>query len=218
MKLARVFLIGLFISFLGALPLGTLNITAMQISVSDGIMPAFYFSIGALLVEIIYVRVSLVAMNWVRKQKRLFKWLEWITLLIISALAISSFIAATHPTISENKMLSNTIPRFWIGVLMSAVNPVQIPFWFGWSAILFSKKILQPKTDYFTIYIAGIGIGTFLGNALFILGGQLMAKKLDQNQNILNWIIGGVFAITALIQLWRMISKKDAAEKLETLV
>ena len=65
----------MFISFLGTLPLGTLNVAAMQISVSDGIRPALYFSLGALLVEIIYVRISLVAMDWVQRQQRLFRWL-----------------------------------------------------------------------------------------------------------------------------------------------
>ena len=92
MKLGKIFITGLFISFLGALPLGTLNVAAMQISVTDGIMPAIYFSAGALLVEIVYVRLSLVAMDWVRKQKKLFRWLEWVTLVVIAALAISSLL------------------------------------------------------------------------------------------------------------------------------
>ncbi len=95
MKLFRIFFTGILISFLGTLPLGTLNVAAMQISVTDGVRPAIYFSLGCMLVEIIYVRLSLVAMDWVRKQKAIFRWLQWITLLIIVALAVSSFIAAT---------------------------------------------------------------------------------------------------------------------------
>ncbi|HYE56042.1 MAG TPA: LysE family transporter, partial [Chitinophagaceae bacterium] len=119
-KLLRIFITGLFISFLGTLPLGTMNIAAMQISVSDGLRPALYFAIGVLLIEIGYVRLSLVAMNWIRKQQRLFKTLEWITLLIIVALAISSFVAAADPAVKKNVVLSNTLHRFWLGVFMSA--------------------------------------------------------------------------------------------------
>src|SRR5688572_7547992 len=96
--LARISLTGLFISFLGTLPLGTLNVAAMQISVTDGILPAIYFALGAMVVEIVYVRVSLVAMEWVRKHKRLFALLEWLSLAMIVALAITTFIAASHPT------------------------------------------------------------------------------------------------------------------------
>ena len=90
-KLLRIFFTGMFISFLGSLPLGTLNIAALQISVSDGLMPAFYFAIGALTAEIIYVRLSLIAMDWVQRQTKLFRLLEWVTLAIVVALAVSSF-------------------------------------------------------------------------------------------------------------------------------
>ncbi|NII27951.1 LysE family transporter [Pseudoflavitalea sp. X16] len=215
MKLLRILCTGLFISFLGTLPLGTLNVAAMQISVTDGIRPALYFALGALLVEMVYVRLSLVAMDWVRKQKRLFRWLEWLTLLIITALAITTFVAAAHPSGSgKNVILSSTMHRFFLGITMSAVNPMQIPFWFGWSTVLFTKKVLLPQSDHYNMYILGIGTGTFIGNCIFIYGGHLMLDRLNANENVVNWIIGGIFAITAIIQGWRMWRHKDPAEKL----
>jgi threonine/homoserine/homoserine lactone efflux protein len=196
------------ISFLGTLPLGTLNVAAMQISVSDGIWPALYFSLGALLVEIIYVRISLVAMDWVQRQNRLFRWLEWFTVLIIAALAVSNFVAAASPHAQKNVILSHSIPRFWLGVAMSAINPAQIPFWFGWSSALFAKKLLLPRNDHYNTYIAGIGLGTFLGNSIFIFGGQLIVNRLNANQGLISWIIGGVFAVTAVIMSWRIVRRK----------
>ena len=207
MKLLRIFITGLFISFLGTLPLGTLNISAMQISVSDGVRPAIYFVLGALLVEIAYVRVSLVAMNWVLKHKRLFRWLEWVTVIIIVALAVSSFVAATDPVVKKNVLLSGGIHRFWLGIMMSAVNPVQIPFWFGWSTVLFTKKILQHKNSHYNVYIAGIGTGTFIGNLIFIFGGRFIVDRLNASQQLLQWIIGGIFALTAIIMIWKIMKK-----------
>lgn len=212
MQLLRIFCVGLGISFLGTLPLGTLNVAAMQIAVTDGIRPALAFSLGALLVEICYVRLSLVAMDWVRKQEKLFRLLNWITLVIILALAVSSFIAASHPSGSgKNVILSNTMPRYFLGIFMSAINPVQIPFWFGWSTVLFSRNILQPKASHYNAYICGIGTGTFLGNAIFIFGGRMMVGTLNANMNILNYIIGGVFAVTACIQGWRMMRRSPSS-------
>lgn len=213
--LLRIFFTGMLVSFLGSLPLGTLNIAAMQIAISDGIMPAILFAIGSLLVEIIYVRISLVAMDWVRKQEKLFQILEWVTLAIVLALAVSSFYAALHPSVEKNVILSSTLNRFWLGVIMCAVNPVQIPFWFGWSTVLFTKKILLPRKDHYNTYIIGIGIGTFIGNCIFIFGGLLIANSISNNQHVLNWIIGGVFALTAIIQLWRIFKKKGTVHKLE---
>lgn len=203
------------VSFIGSLPLGTLNIAAMQISVSDGVMAAMLFSFGSLLVEIIYVRISLVAMDWIRKQEKLLKALEWVTLLIVLALAFSSFYAAMHPKVEKNFVLDSPLPKFLLGMVMCAVNPVQIPFWFGWSTVLFTKKVLLPRNDHYNSYIIGIGIGTFIGNCVFIFGGLLIAARINNNQHILNWVVGGIFALTALIQAWRMWRHKGAVHKLE---
>jgi len=205
----------MLVSFLGSLPLGTLNIAAMQISISEGVLSAILFSVGSLLVEVIYVRLSLVAMDWVTKQEKLFRILEWVTLLIVVALAVSSFYAAMHPTHSKNIILSSRLPKLLLGMVMCAVNPVQIPFWFGWSTVLFTKKILLPRKDHYNAYIVGIGLGTFIGNAVFIFGGLLIASKINDNQHILNWVIGGIFAVTAVIQVWRMWRKKDSAHHIE---
>lgn len=205
----------MLVSFLGSLPLGTLNIAAMQISISEGITSAILFSIGSLLSEIIYVRLSLVAMDWIRKQEKIFRILEWVTLAIVLALAASSFYSALHPSQAKSVILtSTTLPYIVLGFVMSAVNPVQIPFWFGWSTVLFTKKILLPRSDHYNAYIVGIGIGTFVGNCVFIFGGLLIASKINNNQHVLNWVIGGIFTITALIQIWKMSRKKDAVHQL----
>ena len=214
-SLVKIFFVGMLVSFLGSLPLGTLNVAAMQIAATDGLYAALMFSIGSLLVEIIYVRISLVAINWIRKQEKIFKVLEWVTLLIVSALAASSFYAAMNPSVEKNIILSSTLPKFLLGASMCALNPVQIPFWFGWSTVLFTKKVLLPRNDHYNLYIIGIGIGTFLGNCVFIFGGRLAADKLSNNQNIMNWVIGGIFAITAIIQLIKIFKHKSISEQID---
>jgi threonine/homoserine/homoserine lactone efflux protein len=178
-------------------------------------MAAIFFSIGSLTAEIIYVRLSLVAMDWIRKQEKIFRILEWVTLAVVLALAATSFYAALHPSVGKNVILSSNLPKVVLGFTMSAVNPVQIPFWFGWSTVLFTKKILLPRNDHYNIYIIGIGIGTFIGNLLFIFGGQFIADKINNNQDILNWVIGGIFLVTAFIQAWKMWRKQDTKHKLD---
>jgi len=92
---------------------------------------------------------------------------------------------------------------------MSALNPVQIPFWFGWSTVLFTKNILQHKNSHYNIYIAGIGSGTFIGNLVFILGGRFIVDVLNTNQKFLHWVIGFIFLITAIILTIKVLRKKD---------
>ena len=213
-KIIKIFSWGLVISFLGSLPLGTLNVAAMQIGIQESITNAMYFSFGSLLVEMIYVRLSLVGIDWVRKQKKLMKAMEWVTLAIILSLAVGSFIAAIkdHGN-TKNVMLQNNMHRFLLGMFMCAINPVQIPFWFGWSTVLFTKKILEPVKAQYNTYIVGIGLGTLMGNAVFIFGGKWMVQKIANSQQYLNWVIGGIFALTAIIQFIKMMRHKDAVSK-----
>ena len=215
MPLVKVFFWGMILSFLGTIPLGTLNVAAMQISVQESVQNAILFSLGSLSVEMVYVRISLVGINWVRKQKKIFRWMEWITLGIVVALAVGSFVAAMQPHHAKNVMLNNNINRFLLGAMLSAISPMQIPFWFGWSTVLFTKNILLPKNSFYNIYIVGIGLGTLLGNCVFIFGGKWIVQKLHGNQNLMNWIIGGIFAVTAVIFLIKILLHKDGMKKIE---
>jgi threonine/homoserine/homoserine lactone efflux protein len=210
----KVFFAGMLVSFIGSLPLGTLNIAAMQISISDGVTAAMFFSLGSLTAEIIYVRMSLVAMDWVRKQDRILKMLDWLTFVVVGLLAVSNFYAATQPEVEKNIILSSSLPKPLLGFIMSAINPVQIPFWFGWSTVLFAKKILVPNAGHYNVYIFGIGLGTFFGNCVFIFGGQWVASSINGNSHIVSWIIGGIFALTALLQLIKIFRRKDTSHQI----
>ena len=138
------------------------------------------------------------------------KIMEWVTLFIIIALAVGSFIAASKSGgAGQNAVLKNNIHRFLLGMMMSAINPAQIPFWFGWSTVLFTKKILLPQKKHYNSYILGIGLGTLLGNSVFIFGGKWLVQRIANSQAYLNWIIGSIFAITAVIQLIKILMQKD---------
>lgn len=215
MPFIRIFFIGMLISCLGTLPLGVLNITAMQLTITKGLYAGLAFSAGALLVEMGYVRLSMVAMDWVRKQVKLIRWLEWFTLVILILLAIGSFLQASATQQGEVATVKHNLPPFVLGVLLSAINPVQIPFWFGWSSVLYSKKVLQPAPRFYYPYILGIGLGTFIGNAVFIFGGRLLVDVLKNKTALIHWVIGGVFVVTAIIQAWKMWKQKDVIHQLE---
>ena len=212
-KYIRIFGWGLVISFLGSLPLGTLNIAAMQLGIYESIQNAMLFSLGSLLIEMVYVRISLVGINWIQKQQRLMDIMQWITFGIIVALACFSFYAAMQTTSNAanqgtNPYLNINVNRFLLGMGLCAINPVQIPFWFGWSTVLFSKKILEPINQQYNFYIFGIGLGTLAGNCIFIFGGKWLVSRIANSQQYLNWVIGSIFAITALITLYKILRKK----------
>jgi threonine/homoserine/homoserine lactone efflux protein len=208
-KLLRIFGWGMMISFLGSLPLGTLNVAAMQLGIQEGVKSALLFSIGSMLVEMIYVRISLIGIDWIRKQEKLMKAMQWITFGIVVALAIGSFMAAMKGgENAKNPVLDNNVNRFILGAIGCAINPIVIVFWFGWSTVLFTKKILLPINSQYNSYVVGVGIGAFAGNCVFIFGGKWIADSIADSQKYMNWFIGGIFTVTALITLWKILRKK----------
>ena len=199
---------GCGISWLGTLPLGTLNVAAMQVSVSEGLLQGIFFSLGVAFVEVLYVRLSVVGIKWIMKRARLLYYLEWAAVVIVLLLAAGSFWAAFQQEEEKSFLLKTNLPNFLLGISLSAINPMQIPFWFGWTTVLFSRKILADRADYYNAYTAGIGMGTILGLMVFVFGGAIMVKKLNAGQSTINLVIGGVFALTALILIFRILTKK----------
>lgn len=200
---------GMLISFLGQIPLGNMNITSTQLSVQEGFKQAWKFGLGIALVEVIYLRLALTGMDWIVQHPMLFLVMGWLTVVLFLTLGIISFITAKIE--KENKkglLLQSNINRFVLGLSMSAVNPAQIPFWFIWSTYLIEHKWLEPVEWQYNVFTLGAGLGTLVGEALYIHGGKWLVQKLKASNRFLNMLMGFVFIITALIQLYKMIFTK----------
>ena len=205
-----VALFALLISFLGQLPLGNMNLTSTQLCVQEGYRQAWLFGLGITVVEVIYLRFSLIGMDWIRQHQTMFLILGWLTVALFLFLGIASFIAAQKQRSKESKglLLKSNMNRFVLGLTMSAVNPAQIPFWFIWSTYLVEHNILQPTMAHYNMFTIGAGCGTLLGEALYIHGGKWLIEKLNASNRKINIFMAIVFIITALIQLYKMLTSK----------
>jgi len=197
--------LGWLVSFLGQLPLGTMSITATQIAVGEGFSNAWKYTIGVMLVELIYVRLTISGVAWIVRHTLFFEILNWITVVLFMALGVMTIIHAIRQQ-GEKKalLLNNKISRFWLGASMSALNPAQIPFWFIWSSYLIGLHMLHPVYSEFNLFSAGCGLGTIAGLAVYIYGGNWAIVKMKAGTKILNLIMGIIFIIAALAQLYRI--------------
>lgn len=204
--LLRVLFVGILVSFLGQLPLGNVNIAATQLNVQESQKSAWKFAAGLVVIEVIYLRLALTGINWIISNKMLFIILGWTTVALFMILGIASFIAARKQ--SEDKkalMLNNKLDRFLLGLSISAVNPVQIPFWVTWSLYLINGKMLHPVAIEYNFFTIGAGIGTLSGLAVYIYGGKWAIQKIKANNKSLNKFMGIVFIVVAFLQLYKMI-------------
>ena len=209
-ELIKVFFVGSLVSFLGQLPLGNMNLTATQLSVQESYRSAWKYGAGIVIVEVIYLRLALTGMDWVVEHKQIFAVMGWLTVVVFLVLGILSFLAAHKQTAAKKGLLlNNRMNRFLLGIVVSGINPAQIPFWFLWSTQLINSKLLMPTTSQFNIFTAGAGLGSLAGLAVYIHGGKWVLAKLKTSNKALNIFIGIVFILAGLLQLYNMLFKKQ---------
>ena len=205
-KLIRIGLIGLLISFLGSLPLGTLNITAFQIAVFQDAPRALWFALAVVLIELLVVRITL---NWsatIDLRNRIFFFTLPIAALILLYLSVSSFMS-----INEERELGTSLhmipmikSSFVLGLLLSILNPMHIPFWMGWNNILIARKKLDSARGMHLFYMAGIGFGSLAGFLLFILAGKFILQNLQQYNYVIAFVMGCLYLGFSLFMLFAL--------------
>jgi len=203
-------LAGLLISFLGQLPFGNMNLAATQMGMQESYSKAWQYGVGITIVEMIYLRISLTGMSWIIEHKIIFEIMGWLTVALFLILGIVSVVKAYKQKAGDKEekglLLRNNMNRFLLGISMSAINPVQIPFWFIWANIMVQRNVLTAGNNtQYLFFTLGAGLGTLAGLALYIHGGSWLIKKLKAGNKTINYIMGGIFIVTALIQLYKIL-------------
>jgi len=206
MQYTLTILLGLIVSLLGQLPLGTISMTATQIAVQENFRNAWKYSAGIALVEMIYLRIVLSGMQWIISHQLVFLIFNWITIALFAALGIIILIAAQKQEKQKKAMLLNyPLDRFLLGLSMSALNPAQIPFWFIWTGYFINLGWLKPGFAEFSLFTLGTGVGTMAGLLIYIYGGNWVVTKMKTSNRTLNKLMGIIFIIAAAAQLYRVL-------------
>jgi threonine/homoserine/homoserine lactone efflux protein len=203
LKVARM---GCFISFLGSLPPGVINLLVLQLGLSQGWRFALYFALGAVLVEILCVWLILRGMTWLTNQKKFFRLLELASLFIIFLLAIEAGWAVFFPKIHHTS--SGYLPIGWhpflAGILFRMITPQMIPYWLGWNMTLLSRDVLKNTPIENRFYLSGIMVGTLSAYLVYVSLGNAATGTLVHLQIVVNWLIFIVLVLAVLAQSWKL--------------
>jgi threonine/homoserine/homoserine lactone efflux protein len=204
---------GFFISFLGGLPLGNLNVTAVRLSLASGVRKAYQFSTGVVLVEMVYLYFCMQGVSRAHQYSAAFMILRWLMVFLLLVMAVHSFITALSKKrgeIIDNKQKINRKPKiiftgFALGLALNAINALQIPYWTGWITIARENNwVGMDYTAY--LFILSAGLGTFICLAIFILAGKKLSSWLTRKKKALDLVFGMGFLAVALTQLYHIIT------------
>lgn len=194
-KYLKVGFYGFLISFLGTLPLGTINITAFNIAASITVNDAIWFIVAVVFVEIFVVLLTLIGNEKINFDGKLSLYLIPMGAAVLLYMAVHSFITASK--VEELNTAINIFPgiesSFVLGILLSALNPMHIPFWMTWNRILMTKGMLHKTRRSYMMYVSGIGIGSLVGLLLFIFAGSHIFQNYSQYSMIINLSLGVLY-------------------------
>jgi len=206
-RLIRLFITAFGISFLGSLPLGTLNVTVSELVVTNRTAGAIRFGVAAIAVEITLVRIALAAVEWLTGLRRYFNLFRLMAILALLAVSGFSLRAAWNRDMFQASAIPLTsLHPFAAGLLLSALNPLHLPFWMGWSAILRSKGLLGSNPVEYNLFITGIGLGTALAFIGYGWAGEYLQGHLRGDQPLIDALVGFTLLGTALVQGYKLLS------------
>jgi len=168
--------VGFLVSFIGSVPLGYLNVIGFQIYEKSGISPTTQYLFGVICIEFFVIYGTLIFAHKLAANTKLTKYIEGFSIVFMLLLAFI-FYANAHS--KSDFSTTFTYAPFLLGLAVSGLNFIQIPFWTGWNLYLLNGNHIEVsgKRKYF--YVTGTVGGTFSGMLALILSLHYFADNVD---------------------------------------
>ena len=207
-KLKNIF-VGFLISFIGSIPLGYLNVVGYEVFTKFGLNETIFYLLGIISIEFFVIYFTLLFAKQLMNNQKLIKFIEGFSVLFMFLLAYIFYSSASSKT-SNQSVLEKYIdysPSV-VGVILSCLNFIQIPFWLGWNLYLINAKYIEVSKTRKYFYILGTSIGTFSGMLALILSLDFVTNQTDfLAKYLLKMIIPIVFVGLGTLQAIKFYKK-----------
>jgi threonine/homoserine/homoserine lactone efflux protein len=202
MQYALSLFTGFFAAAVGVIPPGLLNMTAVKVGINEGKTRALIFAAGATLILTLQGYIALLFARFLDHHPEVILMLREVGLAIFAGLTVYFFFFA-KPSAPKKKKLKfhSKRNRFFVGMLLSALNFFPIPFYVFVSLTLASYQIFSFDEPFLLIFVLGILFGTFCGFYCFITFFRKMEEKTTFVIRNMNYIIGSVTALISVATL-----------------
>lgn len=157
-----IFFAGVFFSFLGSIPPGTLNLTALQYGLLHRLRAAFYFALASGIVEYGYAFLAVRFQVYLQDNTSFMDYFPVIAGSVMILYGIYNLFKKLNIR-EQQEEEGEGRQGFRRGVVLSVLNPLAMPFWLAVTAYLQGEGILMiMDVPRIAIYVAGISTGTFL--------------------------------------------------------
>lgn len=209
MKIVQALLVGFLVSFLGSIPLGYLNVIGYEIFSKFGVNSLLMYLLGVVIVEAFVVYFTLIFASRLVKNKKLMKTVDVFGIFFLLFLAYSFYAHSNQSTSNQNYLDQYLYySPFLIGLFLSSINFLQLPFWTAWNVYLINEKYIDSSIPYRFYYLFGTITGTFLGMIALV---RFLNKMAQDVQSVFQYFIPVFiplfFVILAFLKSYKVIKK-----------
>jgi threonine/homoserine/homoserine lactone efflux protein len=202
MSLIISVLSGFISAFIGITPPGLLNMTAAKVSLKEGRKHAYWFVLGAVFVIFFQVYLAVLFAQIINARPDIILLLREVGFGIFGTLTVYFLWIAKKPKIKQPKIKKYSKKnRFFLGVLLSALNFFPIPYYVFVSISLSSYALFSFDITSIFSFVSGTVLGSLLVFYFYIAFFQKIEKKTDYILKNMNVIIGSITAIVSIITL-----------------
>ncbi|MDH3321454.1 MAG: hypothetical protein OEM04_00605 [Flavobacteriaceae bacterium] len=195
--------LGLVMAFISLIPPGMLNMTAVRTRIEKGKKSAMLFSLGAAIIVIPQAYIALAFAKYFAKHPEIVEQLSMAGVVVLFVLSIFFFIQARKKFKGEGQKKSGNF--ILIGMFMSSMNMLAIPFYLVLSSVLEKKGLLIMSQPYIGIFVAGVFLGAFALFALYVVFASFIEKKAQFIARNINYILSILFLVLGILTLIKIL-------------
>lgn len=196
-------IVAIVVNFIGYLPFGNINLTAVQLSTNRGLKQALIFVSTFSVFEAFFTYLLLQFAEWFAERKDLIHWLDWILVVIFAILGVSAWRSAGKRDFQEKERCRKR-DSIRLGIILGIFNPMQIPFWMIGGTYLISNGWVDPDNLGLEVFAVGAAIGAFLALYLFARFAIYIKEKFSLSSKAINKSVAIIFFILILVQLGKI--------------
>jgi threonine/homoserine/homoserine lactone efflux protein len=200
--------LGFFIAFLAVIPPGLINMTAAKISLQEGKNIAISFALGASVIIFFQTFIAVLFARFISNHQEIVSTLQEIGIFVFSMLSFYFFWIAKKPKkIKTDSRVKGKSSRFFLGMLLSILNLLPIPFYVFASMTLTSSGYFSFDKIPVAEFVIGVMSGSFTVLYIYIVAFKKIENKTEFLMRNINTIIGSVTTFMAVLTLFKLLYK-----------
>jgi threonine/homoserine/homoserine lactone efflux protein len=200
--------LGFFIAFLAVIPPGLINMTAAKISLQESKNEAISFAIGASVIIFFQTFIAVLFARFISNHQEIVSTLQEIGIFVFSLLSFYFFWIAKKPKkIKTDSRVKGKSNRFFLGMLLSTLNLLPIPFYVFASMTLAASGYFNFDKIPVAEFVIGVMIGSFTVLYIYIVSFKKIENKTEFLMRNINTIIGSVTTFMAVLTLFKLLYK-----------